>query len=97
VLEVGSFRNKREHAEEGVKLFAQAMPDIVSALGGAGGTMDRSAGRTLLGLVLLVLVGSAAYLYISTGSWEEAVAKLRGMTGREWGDLFRPGDSEDKR
>jgi len=91
LVEVGSHRNRREHAEAGIELLGAAVPDIIAALGGPQGTANRSAGRTWIWLVLLLLAGGVGYLLISAGSWKEAVAKVKSLGGREWGDLFRLG------
>jgi stage II sporulation protein P len=95
ILEVGAHTNRREDAERAVTLLAEVVPEV---LGAAPGGRQSRGGYTALAWVLgLVVFGAGAYLYISTGSWQELRSKLKHFFGREFADLggSRP-DGEDQ-
>lgn len=86
LLEMGSHRTTRDQAERGAVLLAGVIPAVVGVGGGEAAAVWRA-----LGLVLaLTFAGTATYLYLATGSWPAAAAKVREFAGREFGDLLRP-------
>jgi stage II sporulation protein P len=97
LLEVGTHENTREGAEESVALFAEAVnyyfagPEAERARGAVGGT----ALRTILWVILIALLAAGAYLIISTGSIEEARAKISHFFKKEFAEFKgrRRGDS----
>ena len=101
LLEVGSYTNRREEAESGISLLADAVP-VALGLGAAApqtpptrpagppaasAVERRGTSRALAWLVGLALVGGAAFLLLSSGGWKQAVARLRNL-GSEF-DLGR--------
>lgn len=89
LLEVGTHENTKEGAEKSVTLFADAV-DFYFA-GPEGARAQRTAGatalRTVLWIVLVAILAMGAYLLISTGSIEEARAKIRSFWEKEFADL----------
>lgn len=70
LLEVGSQEVSVEEAGRGAAHFAAVVPGVLPE-GGEGGAY-----RSVWWLVIGLLVAGAAFLYISTGSWREAWARL---------------------
>jgi len=106
LLEVGTHENSREDAEESIDLFAEvattylydtgagdeqrgALPDSPS---GAGGI---AFGR-VIGLIFLALLAAAAFLLISTGSFEELKAKVKNFAQREFSKQPESDPDKDK-
>jgi len=100
LIEVGTEQNRREEAERGVALFADAIPKAMGITPTAAAkaapqqTVARtpatdSANRSALsfaGWFLVALVAAGAiYLWINAGSWEKAVKRVRNFTEREFG------------
>lgn len=85
LLEVGAHKNRREDAERGVALFGQAVAPVLAA---AGGGEARSGWQALLWILVLLAVGGGLYLWISAGSWQEAVRKVRQFVTTEFADVF---------
>ncbi|MEW5922090.1 MAG: stage II sporulation protein P [Bacillota bacterium] len=89
LLEVGSHENTREGAEKSVALFADAVNFYFA--GPEGARAQRTAGvtalRTVLWIILIALLAVGAYLLISTGSIEEARAKLRSFMEKEFAEF----------
>lgn len=96
LIEAGTHTNTREEAEKGVALFAGVVPTALGITGapGAGKTefnkpladptaKNTGIWRSLAWLVVISLVGGAAFLLISTGSWSGAKKKLSGF----WSEL----------
>jgi len=96
LLEVGAHTNSRESAERGVALFADAIPVV---LGKTAATSDATAGKAGFGtkatgpsgasksigwIVGLLVVGVAAFLFLSTGGMKEATAKLKQFASTEF-------------
>lgn len=108
LLEVGSDTNTRPEAERGIALFADVVPTILGATSGNPGT---TAGTTGLGttnagpsgasksigwIVGLLVVGVVAFLFLSTGGYKEAVAKLKQFRTTEFANFFGPKAKEKK-
>jgi stage II sporulation protein P len=83
LIEVGTHENTREAAERGVKLFAESVPRALGVAGTPARTQpapvtQRTGSWTALAWTLvLLIVGGAAYLYLSTGSWDELKRKIQ--------------------
>ena len=102
LLEVGAHTNSRQSAERGIALFADVIPTV---LGKTAAAPENTAGTTGLGtagsgpsgasksigwMVGIVVVGIAAFLFLSTGSMKEAKAKLKQFTTTEFANFFGP-------
>lgn len=86
--EVGSYKNRRDEAENGVALLGSILPEVLGATGPGASTESRR-GFSLVGWVIgLVIVGAVVYLFLSTGSWEEAKAKLRRIRTEEFSSFL---------
>lgn len=86
LLEVGAHTNSRQEAERSMELAAPAIARAAGTAAGAQPGTRSAQGRGswsalgwLLGLTILGIVG---YMFVSTGSFEEAMQKLRRF-GRE--------------
>ena len=104
LIEIGTQYNRREAAEYSAGLLAEVIPAVLTAtaghvaeaspLPGSSSLLSDDLtpdgwGRDLAFLIGAVVAGSAAFLFLSTGSVREAKQKLRNFTTREWNDLFR--------
>ena len=104
LIEIGTQYNRREAAEYSAGLLAEVIPAVLTAtaghvaeaspLPGSSSLLSDDLtpdgwGRDLAFLIGAVIAGSAAFLFLSTGSVREAKQKLRNFTTREWNDLFR--------
>lgn len=102
LLEVGSHTNSRDDAEKGISLFSDVVPAII---GQTTGTPGSPAGTTGLGssgagpsgasksigwIIGLLVVGVVAFLFVSTGSFKEAGAKLKQFTSTEFANFLGP-------
>lgn len=102
LIEAGSHTNDRQSAEKGIALFADVIPTIIGKTGaspanqaGAAGfgtaTSGASGATKSIGWIIgLLVVGGAAFLFISTGSMKEAGAKLKQFTTTEFTNFFAP-------
>ncbi|MBM7854637.1 stage II sporulation protein P [Desulfohalotomaculum tongense] len=96
LIEVGTHTNKREKAEDGIALLADAVPVVLGlsgAVGGPGTEVSRDAGSTgwttLAWIIGALLVGGGAFLLMSTGSLKGAAEKLGGL-GKEMTSFMAP-------
>lgn len=103
LIEVGTQYNTLEAAEYSATLFADIVPGVLSATAGnvaqaspfpgaglvSAATPATGWGQDMLWIVGLLVVGSVAFLFLSTGSISEAKQKLNNFTSREFGDIFR--------
>ncbi|MDS1030680.1 stage II sporulation protein P [Bacillota bacterium LX-D] len=109
LIEVGTHTNDRYRAENGIKLFADALPQVLGL--STGTTTPNQTGYTktpankgdwsaLWWVLGIALIGGAAFLFISTGSLKGAADKLRQFSSTEWanflGSLPRKRNNEDK-
>lgn len=103
LIEAGAHTNDRASAEKGVALFADVIPTILGRTGGGNAAVQSPAGATGLGtaaagpsgtsksigwIIGLLVVGAAAFLFLSTGSFKEAGAKLKQFTSTEFANFF---------
>ena len=102
LLEAGSHTNSREQAEKGIALFADAIPSILGQTAGSpaapswttgfgSSTAGPSGASKSIGWIIgLLVAGIAAFLFISTGSFKEAGAKLKRFTSSEFANFLGP-------
>lgn len=98
LVEIGSHRTPKEHALRTAGLIGAAMADILgvaAAPGGGGegtgvGGEGTAAWSNLGWIVLVVLLGSGAYLVYASGGWRPAMDKLRGFFRREFASALAP-------
>jgi len=102
LLEVGSHTNDRESAEKGIALFADIVPAVLGKTAANPSNVDGTAGfgttqagpsgatKSIGWIVGLLIVGGAAFLFLSTGSLREAGAKLKQFTTTEFANFFAP-------
>ncbi|MEG6585698.1 stage II sporulation protein P [Dendrosporobacter sp. 1207_IL3150] len=108
LLEVGAHTNSRESAEKGVALFADVIPSVIGKTGanpanqaGEAGFGTVAAGasgatKSIGWIVGFLVVGAAAFLFLSTGSMKEAKAKLKQFTSTEFANFFAPKAKNEK-
>lgn len=98
LVEMGTHTNSREAAENGAKLFADALPGLLGVGGqlpGPGGAGGPNVGapigwKTLAWIVGVLILGGGAFLLISSGSWENARKRLGSYWGREFAGFMAP-------
>lgn len=102
LLEVGSHTNSREAAERGIALFADVVPTVIGATSanpgntaGAAGFGTTNAGasgasKSIGWIVGLLIVGVVGFLFVSTGGFKEAKAKLRQFGATEFANFLAP-------
>jgi stage II sporulation protein P len=102
LLEVGAHTNDRASAEKGIALFADVIPTILGKTSASGANQEGAAGvgtaatgmsgstKSTFWLIGLLVVGSAAFLFLSTGSIKEAKGKLKQFTSTEFANFFGP-------
>ncbi|KYH33047.1 stage II sporulation protein P [Neomoorella mulderi] len=91
LLEVGTHTNTLPEAEQGATLFADVVPPVlgVAARPTAARTPSTAADwKGVLFVILAFALGGGAFLIISSGSWEKAVARLKQFTSIEWVNLL---------
>lgn len=94
LIEVGTHTNSRLQAETGAKLFADALPSIlgIAATNQPGANRATPATRgdwSALWLVIgIALIGGAAFLLISTGSFKGAAEKIKQFSSSEWANFL---------
>ena len=102
LLEVGAHTNDRQSAEKGIALFADIIPTVLgrtapspTAQNGATGVGTASTGpsgaaKSIGWIVGMTVIGVAAFLFLSTGSFKEAGAKLKQFTNTEFANFLAP-------
>lgn len=83
LIEVGTEKVTQEQAQRGASLLGDAVPVAAGAVGPAVGGGGEAAGalRALWWILGLAGVLGGAYLWLSTGSWEEARRRLERWLG----------------
>jgi stage II sporulation protein P len=100
LLEAGTYTNRREEAENGVAMLADAVPAVLGtasaapavpgAGGGTSGTAAEGGSWKALGWIIgLVVAGGLGFLLISSGSWENAKKRILSF-GRELTGFLGP-------
>lgn len=94
LIEVGTHTNDRRQAENGAKLFADALPSVLGIATNAPSNQTKETPSTggdwsaLWWILGIVLIGGAAFLLISTGSVKGAKDKLKQFTSSEWANYL---------
>ncbi len=89
LIEIGTYTNEKNQAENGAALFADALPNVLGITGGPGNTpQNRSDWKSIIWLLVAVIIGGGAFLLISTGSFKKAKEKLKEMTTSEWANFL---------
>lgn len=93
LVEVGTHTNERQLAEQGAMLFADALPDIlgISTPETPRAPTDTSTPgdrRSLWWIVTIAVLGAAAFLLLSTGSFAGAMRKLKQFSSDEWANFL---------
>lgn len=104
LAEIGTQYNSLDQAQRSAALFADIVPLILASSGAGGGTASAASPGTAVTnffpsqdnswqdiLIMLgaIVLGSAAFLLLSTGSWQEAKDKFREFRETEFGDFIR--------
>lgn len=95
--EVGSYKNPRHEAENGASLLGSVLPEVIGAVGPGAPTESRRGLGLAAWVIGLLIVGTVVYLFLSTGSWEEAKAKLRRIRAEELSSLLGLGGFVSRR
>lgn len=101
LIEAGTHTNSRQEAENGVKLFADAIPTVLGITSTPGGTPGgginlEQPGQTggtwkaLAWILGLTLLGGGAFLLFSTGGLDKAKSRLSSFMGREFTGFLGP-------
>lgn len=96
LIEAGTHTNTRQEAENGVALFADAIPTVLGistqAPGVAGGLRATPGGawKALAWILGIVIVGGGAFLLISSGGLGQAKSRISSYIGREFSGFMGP-------
>ncbi|MCL6609924.1 MAG: stage II sporulation protein P [Peptococcaceae bacterium] len=95
LIEAGTHLNSKKEAENGVALFADAIPTVLGmtgAPGGAAGTAGRAGGawKALAWILGITILGGGAFLLISSGGLKQAGRRLSTFVGREFTGFLGP-------
>lgn len=95
LIEAGTHVNSKEEAENGVSLFADAIPTVLGITtpgGGVTGVSGRTGGtwKALAWILGLTLLGGGAFLLISSGGLKQAKSRLSSYVGREFTGFLGP-------
>ncbi|MFZ5648842.1 MAG: stage II sporulation protein P [Bacillota bacterium] len=96
LIEAGTHTNSRQEAENGVALFADAIPTVLGigaqAPGGPGGVGAAPGGawKALAWILGIVIVGGGAFLLISSGGFSQAKSRISSYIGREFSGFMGP-------
>ncbi|MFZ5651777.1 MAG: stage II sporulation protein P, partial [Bacillota bacterium] len=88
LIEAGTHTNTRQEAENGVALFADAIPTVLGistqAPGGAGGLGATPGGawKALAWILGIAIAGGGAFLLISSGGLSQAKSRISSYIGR---------------
>lgn len=97
LIEIGTQYNTLDAAQRSITLFADTVPTFINA-GTSGSVASAAEGSyypppfryltDILSILGVLMVGTAAYLYLSTGSWQEMKNKLRNFRNYEFTNFF---------
>ncbi len=100
LIEVGTHTNTKSRAENGAAIFASALPGMLNiktdtgAPGDGGAPVENAGGQSSTGwktlgwIVGIVLLGGAAFLFISTGSLKGMGSKLGELRKTEFANFL---------
>jgi len=109
LVEVGAHTNDRASAERGIALFADVIPTVLGTSSsaptaqngaadvGTAATGASGATKSIGWIVGLLVVGVAAFMFLSTGSLKEAGAKLKQFTSTEFANFLAPKKSQSQK
>ncbi|MBC7341555.1 MAG: stage II sporulation protein P [Clostridia bacterium] len=95
LIEVGTYTNSRDRAQTGAAFFGEALaavlgagPATTRALPQLQSAQSRSDWGSVIAIIAALIVGSLAFLLVSTGSWRLGWQKLRQFFSVEWANLM---------
>ncbi|SMB98316.1 stage II sporulation protein P [Thermanaeromonas toyohensis ToBE] len=90
LLEIGTHTNTREEAQRGAGLIAEVIPTVLGITPQPGPAAPSTAGdwKGVLFVVLAFVLGGGAFLILSSGGWDKALARLKQYTSIEWANLL---------
>lgn len=99
LLEVGAHTNDRQSAEKGVALFADVVPSVLGGTppanqaGNANAANVSTTGvtgtsKSIIWIIAFAVLGTILFLFLSTGSMNEAKAKLKQFTTTEFANFL---------
>ena len=97
---MGTYQNTRERAEKGATLFADVLTKTMYGGETAQGSKVRAEkpqrigwGSSVIWIIVVAIVGTIAYLFISSGG-REMGSKVSRFGKREFGGIFGKKDKE---
>ncbi len=94
LIEAGTHLNSRKEAENGVALFADAIPTVLGITtpgpAGGAGAQSRGAWSALAWILGLTILGGGTYLIVSSGGLKQATEKLSSFVGKEFTGFLGP-------
>ena len=108
LLEVGAHTNSRESAERGIAMFASVVPSVVGVTSANNSNVEGETGlgttesgisgsvKSIGWIILFFVVGTAIFLYLSTGSMREAKSKLSNFKRKEFANFWGKKYNNDK-
>lgn len=94
LIEAGTHTNTRQEAENGVALFADAIPTVLGistqAPGVGAGAAPRGTWTALAWVLGILIVGGGAFLLISSGGFSQAKSRISSFMGREFTGFMGP-------
>ncbi|MGI9952872.1 stage II sporulation protein P [Moorellaceae bacterium AZ2] len=90
LLEIGTHTNSREEAQRGAGLLAEVIPTVLGITPQPGPAAPSTAGdwKGVAFVILAFIIGGGAFLVLSSGGWDKALARLRQYTSVEWVNLL---------
>jgi len=95
LVEAGTHTISRERAQKGIALFAESLPPVLGITGAPAAPGEQQEGVGTSGdaaatifVIVALLLGTAVYLVVSTGSIEAAIDKVKQFVTVEWANFF---------
>ncbi|MCG0278013.1 MAG: stage II sporulation protein P [Thermanaeromonas sp.] len=90
LLEIGTHTNTREEAQRGAGLIAEVIPTVLGITPQPGPAAPSTSGdwKGVFFVILAFVLGGGAYLIISSGGWDKALARIKQYTSVEWANLL---------
>ncbi|MHB8157812.1 MAG: stage II sporulation protein P, partial [Desulfocucumaceae bacterium] len=98
LIEAGTHTNTKKEAENGVALFAEAIPTVLGINTGTpgatgtpgGGAAGSGTWKALAWILGITVLGGGAFLIISSGGLKQAKSRLSSYVGREFSGFMGP-------
>lgn len=97
LIEAGTHMNTKQEAENGVALFADAIPTVLGITGAPGGRPGGVAApggggawKALAWILGLTIIGGGAFLLVSSGGLDKAKSRLSSYMSREFTGFMGP-------